>query len=239
MANDIEAPQGLALVTGANRGIGKETAAQLGAAGYHVLVGARDAVAGEQAAKELRDRGIAASPLTLSVNDAESVAAAAHAVRTQFGRLDLLVNNAGIHFDYWQDATNADLKVVREALEINLLGVWQVTQAMLPLLRVSDRPRIVNVSTEKASNALFDGGTPAYRVSKTAMNVLTRLFAAELAEAGIVVHAASPGWTATDMGGEGGRPVADGAASVVHAALHLGPDDGTGGYYQDGKPLPW
>ncbi|MEE4597182.1 SDR family NAD(P)-dependent oxidoreductase [Streptomyces sp. DSM 41524] len=90
MANDIEAPQGLALVTGANRGIGKETAAQLGAAGYHVLVGARDAVAGEQAAKELRDRGIAALPLTLSVNDAESVAAAAHAVRTRFGRLESL-----------------------------------------------------------------------------------------------------------------------------------------------------
>jgi NAD(P)-dependent dehydrogenase (short-subunit alcohol dehydrogenase family) len=236
MTRSNEAPRRFALVTGANRGIGKETAAQLGAAGFHVIVGARTAAAGEQTAKDLRERGITVSPLTLSVDDAQSVAAAAQTIREQFGRLDLLVNNAGIHFDYWQDTTNADLNVVREALETNLLGVWQVTQAMLPLLKESDQPRIVNVSTEKASHELFDAGTPAYRVSKTAMNALTRLFAADLAEAGIVVHAASPGWTATDMGGEGGRPVTEGAASIVHTALHA---HGTGGYYQDTKPLPW
>jgi len=127
--------------------------------------------------------------------------------------------------------------VVREALDTNLLGAWRTTQAFLPLLRRSAHPRIVNVSSEAGSISEMTGGTPAYSVSKAALNALTRLVAGELRADRIPVNAVCPGWTDTDMG-QGGRPVADGAASVMWAALL--PDDGpTGGFYRDGQPLPW
>jgi NAD(P)-dependent dehydrogenase (short-subunit alcohol dehydrogenase family) len=132
----------------------------------------------------------------------------------------------------------ADLAVVREAAETNLYGPWLMVKEFLPLLRRGDHPRIVNVSSEAASLASMGGGTPAYTASKVALNALTRMLAAELRGDGILVNAVCPGWVATDMGGPGGRPVADGAASVVWAAVL--PDSGpTGGFFRDGRPLPW
>lgn len=176
--------------------------------------------------------------MQLDVTDQASVDSAAGVVTDELGTLDVLVNNAAIYYDTWQRATTADLAVVQEALDTNLLGAWRVTLALLPLLRQSPHGRIVNVSSEGGSLASMGAGTPAYHVSKAGLNALTRTLAAELRGSRILVNAVCPGWVATDMGGPGGRPVADGAASVIWA-IDL-PDDGhTGGFFRDGRPLPW
>ena len=223
----------VSLVTGANRGIGLEVCRQLAAAGHDVVLTARDATQAATAA-----RAVGAAPLRLDVTDPANVAEAATAVRDRFGKLDVLVNNAATTYDTWQRATTADLAVVREAAETNLYGPWLTIQRFLPLLRESAHPRIVNVSSESGSLASMGGGTPAYAASKVALNALTRMLAAELRSERILVNAVCPGWTDTDMGGPGGRPVADGAASVVWAALL--PDSGpTGGFFRDGRALPW
>jgi len=224
----------VSLVTGANRGIGLEVCRQLAGLGHTVLLTARDDAAAVAAARGIR--GVV--PLRLDVTDMSSIAAAASSVRDRFGRLDVLVNNAAITYDTWQHAVSADLGVVREAAETNLYGPWQLIEGFLPLLRTSEHPRIVNVSSEAGSLTSMGGGTPAYTVTKAALNALTRMIAAELRADHILVNAVCPGWVATDMGGPGGRPVTDGAASIVWAATL--PDDGpTGGFFRDGRPLPW
>jgi NAD(P)-dependent dehydrogenase (short-subunit alcohol dehydrogenase family) len=229
------------VITGANRGIGREVARQLAAGGDVVLLTARDPAAAETAASELRAELGEHRPVVahqLDVADPASVERLAGTVAREHGRLDVLVNNAAILYDTWQHAAGADLDTVRRAFETNVLGAWRTTQALLPALRASRHPRVVNVSSESGSLTRMGGGTPAYAVSKTALNALTRMLADELRGDRILVNAVCPGWVATDMGGAGGRPVRDGAASVVWA-VDL-PDDGpTGGFYRDGEPLPW
>nr|SBO92108.1 probable short chain oxidoreductase [Nonomuraea gerenzanensis] len=251
------------MVTGANRGIGREVARQLALAGDLVVLTARDLRKAERAAGELREAlkasggavrasggavrasggavsasGGAVEAWRLDVSEPGSVERFAREVGDAHGRVDVLVNNAAIHYDTWQRAADADLTVVREALETNLLGAWQVTQALLPLLRASAHGRVANVSSEAGSLASMGSGTPAYAVSKAGLNALTRMLAADLRRDGILVNAVCPGWVATDMGGPGGRPVAEGAASVLWA-VDL-PDGGpTGGFYRDGRPVPW
>ncbi len=150
----------------------------------------------------------------------------------------MLVNNAAIMYDTWQRALSADLDQVHQALETNTIGPWRMAQAFVPLLRRSEHGRIVNVSSEAGSLAGMGSGTPDYKVSKTAFNAVTRMLAAELHGTGILVNSVCPGWVATDMGGAGGRPVAEGAASVMWAVTL--PNNGpTGGFFHDGKPLPW
>jgi NAD(P)-dependent dehydrogenase (short-subunit alcohol dehydrogenase family) len=223
----------ISLVTGANRGIGREVCRQLAELGHTVILTARDPGAAAEAAQAVR-----AEPIRLDVTDRASVADAAHRTKQRYGKLDVLVNNAAITYDTWQRAVTADLAVVREAAETNLYGPWLMVQEFLPLLRNSEHPRIVNVSSEAASLASMGGGTPAYTASKVALNALTRMLADELRRDRILVNAVCPGWVATDMGGPGGRPVADGAAGVVWAATL--PDSGpTGGFFRDGRPLPW
>jgi NAD(P)-dependent dehydrogenase (short-subunit alcohol dehydrogenase family) len=225
----------VALVTGGNRGLGLEICRQLAEAGFDVVLGSRDAAKGERAASELGERVVA---LQLDVADDESVGAAAAAVEERFGRLDVLVNNAAILYDTTNRGVDVDLDDVRRGLETNLLGAWRTTQAFLPLLRRGASARVVNVSSEAGSLASMSGGTPIYGVSKAALNALTRILAAELRGEGILVNAVCPGWTETDMGGPGGRPVADGAASVVWG-VNI-PDDGpSGGFFRDGEPRPW
>jgi NAD(P)-dependent dehydrogenase (short-subunit alcohol dehydrogenase family) len=226
----------VALVTGANRGIGREVARGLAQRGFVTVAGARDRAKGEATARELGDGVVARQ---LDVADPESVAAAAAWVRDELGRLDVLVNNAAILYDTWQRAADADLDVVHEALETNLFGAWRLCQACLGLMRDTDGSRrIVNVSSGAGSLTGMGGGAPAYRISKVSLNALTRMLAAELRDTGILVNAVCPGWVATDMGGAGGRPVTEGAASVLWA-VDL-PDDGpTGGFFRDGQPVPW
>jgi NAD(P)-dependent dehydrogenase (short-subunit alcohol dehydrogenase family) len=223
----------VAVVTGANRGIGYEVVRQLADLGHTVVLTSRDPAKGAAAAAEL-DR---VACCQLDVSEPVSVEAMARWVGDRFDRVDVLVNNAAIHYDTWQSGVDADLGVVHEAFEANFFGAWRTTQALLPLLRRSRHGRIVNVSSEGGSLASMGGGTPAYSTSKAALNALTRILAAELRRDRILVNAVCPGWTDTDMG-QGGRPVSEGAASVVWAATL--PDSGpSGGFFRDGHPLPW
>ena len=228
----------VAVVTGANRGIGREVVSRLAHEGYRVVLGARDEARGRAAAAELGGAGARVLACALDVADDASVRAAAEWVRDELGRCDALVNNAAIDYDTDARATTADLERVRRAMETNLYGAWRTALAFLPLLRRSPHPRLVNVSSGGGSISEMGAGTPAYSVSKAALNALTRILAAELRADGVLVNAVCPGWVATDMGGPGGRPVADGAASVVWAVLL---DDGgpTGGFFRDGRPVAW
>jgi NAD(P)-dependent dehydrogenase (short-subunit alcohol dehydrogenase family) len=228
----------VALVTGANRGIGFEVCRQLGRRGYVVVLGSRDRERGEVAAARLRGEGLDVVGCQLDVADAASVESAVERMRREHGRLYAVVNNAAILYDTWQRGVDANLDEVREAFETNVLGAWRVVQATLPLLRASSTGRIVNVSSGAGALTDMGGGTPAYRTSKAALNALTRVLAAELRADRILVNAICPGWVATDMGGAGGRPISDGAAGIVWA-VEL-PDDGpTSGFFRDGRPIAW
>lgn len=228
----------VALVTGANRGIGLEVARQLAQKGMMVIMGTRILEKGLAAAEKLPEGEGRVMPYQLDVKDHKSIDQLAKWVEQEFGHLEILVNNAGILYDTWQRASTADLNVVQEAYATNTLGAWRVCQALLPLIRQSQSGRIVNVSSGAGSLASMGAGTPAYSTSKAALNAFTRLLAAELEGTGILVNAVCPGWVATEMGGAGGRPVADGAAGIVWAATL--PDDGpTGGFFRDGQPLSW
>jgi NAD(P)-dependent dehydrogenase (short-subunit alcohol dehydrogenase family) len=225
-------------VTGANRGIGLELVRQLAGRGYTAILGSRDPDKGEAAAADLREEGLEVQVRQLDVADEASVTRLGWALADEYFRLDVLVNNAAIHYDPGRRGVDADLGVVREALETNLLGAWRTTQACLPLLRRSRHARVVNVSSGAGSLSGMGAGTPAYSVSKAALNAFTRIVAAELRSEGILVNAVCPGWVATDMGGPGGRPVEDGAASVMWAVTL--PDNGpTGGFFRDGRPVEW
>ena len=236
----------VALVTGANRGIGFEVTRQLAAGGLVLLLGSRDRERGNAAAGRLAAAGDIV-PIRLDVTDPGHIDDARRFVEEQFGRLDVLVNNAGAFYDATDTASTIDLDYVHQAYELNLFGAWRMTQAFLPLLRRSDHPRIVNVSSAAGSFELEGGGldggrgTPgalsAYGTSKTALNALTVKLAAELKDEGILVNAVCPGWTATTPD-SGGRPVEEGADVITWAATL--PDDGpTGGFFRDREPLPW
>ncbi len=229
----------IALVTGGNRGIGFEVCRQLAQREFTVLLTGREAAKAETAAKELSSAGII-GPLVLDVADEHSIKNAAAEVAARHGRLDVLINNAGINYDTWETVVNADINgTVMETITTNLLGPWRICQAFLPMLRKSQAARIVNVSSESGSLAKMGAGPPAYQVTKAALNALTRTLAGELRGARILVNAVCPGWVATDMGGAGApRSVSEGASGIVWAATL--PDGGpSGGFFRDGKPMPW
>ncbi|BFI97475.1 MAG: SDR family oxidoreductase [Rhodanobacter sp.] len=226
----------VALVSGANRGLGFEVARQLAARGYTVLLGARDPAKGRQAAKQIHG-DVAAVPL--DVTDATQIAELAVWIEREHGRLDVLVNNAGGYADRRARAESASAADVRAALETNLLGAWQLSSALLPLMRRHRYGRIVNVTSGCAGISAPDAvGYPAYRVSKAALNAYTRALAAELAGSGIVVNAVCPGWLATGLGGPGGGPVERGAASVVAAACLPEPAI-NGALLREGQRIAW
>ena len=236
--------QSVVLITGGARGLGKEVARRLTASGHHVVIGARDA---EQAVVAAEEVGAAALPVALDVADDTSVRAAADALVATPGQLDVLVNNAAAMPDFAETVTSANLDAVRRALEINFFGAWRLTQAVLPLLRRSLAPRIVNVSSGAGSHGdttyglTSRGGTTAgYAISKAALNALTSTLAAELAGSGILVNAVCPGFTATFPGAEqmGARPAAESAVGVVWAATLPGGGP-SGGFFRDAQPLPW
>ncbi|HYI81469.1 MAG TPA: SDR family NAD(P)-dependent oxidoreductase [Thermoleophilaceae bacterium] len=226
---------GVALVTGATRGIGREVARQLAERGYRVIVSARDLGKAEAFATEI---GGGALALELDVGDAGSIAAAVAAIGADPGRLDVLVNNAGVGLDWGVPATDPDFDVIEETAETNLYGAYRLSVGLLPLLRASDHPRIVNVSSGMGGLTEMGGGSPAYRLSKAGLNVVTRMLSVELADDGFRVNSACPGFVKTDMGTPLGawKSVEDGAAGIVWLATL--PDDGpTGGFFRDGEPL--
>ncbi len=203
-----------------------------------MVLTARTPGAAEAAVRGLGADGRRVQPLRLDVSSAADVGRAAQEFGSLFDRLDVLVNNAAIGYTPGMRASSADLDTVRGVMDTNFYGAWQVTLALLPFLRRSAHPRIVNVSSEAGSLAGMTGGTAGYATSKAALNALTRMLAGELRGEGFLINAVCPGWVATDMGGPGGRPVADGAAGVVWAATL--PDGGpSGGFFRDGRALPW
>jgi NAD(P)-dependent dehydrogenase (short-subunit alcohol dehydrogenase family) len=227
----------VALVTGANRGLGLEIATQLARLRYLVVLTARDGSAAVGAAQPLEAAGLAVLPRQLDITDEESVARLAAGVTSELGRLDVLVNNAGIGFDFGRPAAGADLELVADHLETNLLGSWRVTNAFIELMRAHGYGRIVFLSSGMGSLAEMGGGSPGYRVSKAGIDALMRMLAAETAGTNILVNAACPGWVRTDMGGpDAARSVAEGADTAVWLATL--PDDGpTGGFFRDRAPI--
>ena len=237
-----------ALVTGANKGIGYEIAAGLGALGWKVGVGARDQTRRDAAVTRLREAGADAFGVPLDVTDDRSVAAAADLVEQRAGRLDALVNNAGITGGPQQQPTSVDLDVVRSVVETNVLGVIRVTNAMLPLLRRSPSPRVVNVSSGVGSLTRQSGPggetttgpvAVAYAPSKTFLNAVMLQYVKELEGTGILVNAACPGFVATDLNGfRGVSSPQEGAATPIRLATL--PDGGpTGGFFEDAGVVPW
>jgi NAD(P)-dependent dehydrogenase (short-subunit alcohol dehydrogenase family) len=238
----------VALLAGAARGLGFEAARQLATAGTHVLVSARRHEAAAEAAGKLTSAGeVRALRVDLDVTDPEAAMATAAAIGADPGRLDILINNAAAYVDWSEVASSADLKLAEQVIATNLFGAWRLTQALLPLLRESEHPRIVNVSSGAGSHADPEfgltrraGAAATYGISKAALNALTSTLAAELSNTAILVNAVCPGLTATWPGAEqmGARPIPDGAASIVWGAGI--PDAGpTGGFFRDGKPLGW
>jgi NAD(P)-dependent dehydrogenase (short-subunit alcohol dehydrogenase family) len=227
----------VALVSGGNRGIGLEVCRQLAGHGYAVIMGSRDPDSGAAAAKPLADEGLSVWSQRLDVTDQESVDALRGQIDRYGGRLEVLVNNAGIHPS--GKASEIDVAVVEQAWQVNALGAWRLAVAMVPFMLARGRGRIVNVSSDAGSLETMDAAMPAYNVSKAALNAITRVLAADLRGTGILVNSVSPGWARTDMGGPmARRSVEEGAASVLWAALL--PDDGpTGGFFRDGEPRPW
>jgi len=227
----------VALVTGANRGLGFESARLLSTLGFTVMLGARDEQRAQEAAGQIGSPHVRV--VRLDVTSDSDVARCGELIRREHrGRLDVLINNAAVHYDTQETALTADLRIVAEALATNLLGAWRVAQMAASLMRPRRHGRIVNVSSQAGALAEMNREAPAYRASKLALNGLTLMLADELKSSGILVNAVCPGWVATDMGGAGGRPVEDGARSILWAALL--PDDGpTGGFFRDGRPIRW
>ena len=226
----------VALVSGANRGIGREIGRQLTERGITTILGSRDEEKGRAAAEgmygDVRVR-------QLDVTDEKGIAQLARDIEKEFRRLDVLVNNAGISIDGGQRGVDAELNVVRETLEMNLFGAWRLCEAFVPLMQRNRYGRIVNVSSGMGAINDMGGGSPAYRVSKTSLNALTRILASELRGTGILVNSVCPGWVQTDMGGSGAsRAIEEGADTPVWAATL--PNNGpTGCFFRDRRQIPW
>ncbi|MEV6716685.1 SDR family oxidoreductase [Lentzea sp. NPDC051208] len=232
-----------ALVTGANKGIGFAIAQGLGAIGFTVAVGARDDLRRADAVERLRANGIDAFGVALDVTSDDSATAAAKAIEQTTGRLDVLVNNAGISGRTdggVQNPSTLDLDVVRTVLDTNVFGVVRVTNAMLPLLREAESPRIVNMSSNMGSLALQTGPPlAAYAPSKTMLNSITAQYARELADTNVIVNAACPGYVATDFTGFAAPRTAEQGAAIAVRLATL-PDDGPrGGFFDDDGVIPW
>ena len=237
----------VALITGANKGIGFEVARQLGAKGITVLIGARNPQLGQEAEAKLRADGAAAYFIELDVTNSETIAKAAETIKAQYGKLDILINNAGVVAKGDGPPSVANPEAVRSVLEVNFFGVLAVTQAMLPLVRKAPSGRIVMLSSGLGSltlngdpNWAFAGIKPlGYCGSKAILNMLTVQLAWELKDTAIKVNAVNPGYTATDLNNNSGtQSLEEGAAETVRQALV--PDDApTGGFFETGAVTPW
>ncbi len=237
----------IALITGANKGIGFETARQLGQQGIHVLVGARAKARGEEAVQKLAILDVQATFVELDVTDEKSIAQAAHAIADTFGKIDILINNAGISGGSANKPSDTELAIMRTVYNTNVFGVVAVTKAMLPLLRKSQAGRIVNVSSGLGSITLasdrnsefFQINNLPYQSSKAAVNAITVEFAKELAETPIKVNAADPGFTDTDFNNHRGYRTVEQAATVIVHLATLGEDGPTGSFQDENGNIPW
>lgn len=237
----------IALITGANKGLGYETARQLGAQGIKVLIGARDQKRGQEAAANLKNEGFDAEFVLLDVHNEETHQEAVQYIEKTFGKLDILVNNAGIALEMGEKASEVRLETIKKTFDTNFFGVIAVTQAFLPLVKKSASGRIVNVSSGLGSltqnsdvNWEFKGIKPlGYNASKTALNMFTVILAHELSDTKIKVNSADPGYTATDLNNNSGFKTVEQGASVITYLATLSEDGPSGGYFDDQGVVPW
>ena len=230
----------IAIVTGGNRGIGHEIARQLAAADLFVVIGARDAAKCKLAVESLKAAGGNVAGLPLDVNDTKSVRRFVEQVEKHHGAPSVLVNNAGVYPESTEArVVDTPTSIWRETFETNLFGAVRMCREVVPLMAKLRYGRIVNISSGLGQLQKMGEGSPAYRVSKAALNALTRTLAAEVAGSGILVNSMSPGWVRTDMGGdEAPRSVEEGAETAVW--LSLLPSNGpTGQFFRDRQPIPW
>jgi NAD(P)-dependent dehydrogenase (short-subunit alcohol dehydrogenase family) len=236
-----------ALVTGANKGIGREVARRLAIDGLKVWLGARDAERGTRAVAELRAEGLDVRWLEIDVTNDASVANAVSTVQNESSQLDVLVNNAGVAINYDRPPSEQAVAEIKATYEVNVFGPIRVTQAFLPLLLAAPAARIVMVSSYSGSiGRALDPASPSYSVnmlgygsSKSALNAITVSFAKELASRGVRVNAAAPGYTATDLNGHKGRRTVQQAAQVIVRLATLNDNGPTGGYFDDNGQVPW
>lgn len=238
--------QRVVLVTGANKGLGHEISAQLARLGYTVIVAARDEAAAQRVVDELRAQGGQAHPLKLEVTSPDDIARAAQHIEQTFGKLDVLVNNAGVALEWNETGTTADR--FRQTLEVNLIAPWALTDALVPLLAKSDDARVINHSSALGSIGTVDsawvhmGGfaTPAYSTSKAGLNMLSVIQSKNLASKNIAVSIAHPGWVKTDLGGDKApMELPDGAKTVVHLVTVPRDQFPHAQLIHNGNPLPW
>jgi NAD(P)-dependent dehydrogenase (short-subunit alcohol dehydrogenase family) len=232
--------QRIAVVTGGNKGIGFEICRQLARRKLKVVLAARDPHKGRAAAEQLQGEGLDVVFHPLDVTDAGQVQALARAIAEQHGRCDVLVNNAGILLDKRSASVmETAVETFRTTLETNFYGPLTLTQALVPVMRENDYGRVVNLSSGLGQLEEMGDGTPAYRASKTALNALTRMFAAATKGEGILVNAMCPGWVRTDMGGQSAtRGVEKGAETAIWLAT-LPKDGPSGGFFRDRRPIKW
>jgi NAD(P)-dependent dehydrogenase (short-subunit alcohol dehydrogenase family) len=237
----------LALITGANKGIGFETARQLGQQGIRVIIGARDKARGEEAVQKLAALDVQATLVELDVTDEKSISQAAQYIAKTFGSLDILINNAGISGGNANTPSDTALAVMRTVYNTNVFGVVAITKALLPFLRKSQAGRIVNVSSGLGSITLardrnsefFQINNLPYQSSKAALNAITVELAKELAETPIKVNAADPGFTDTDFNNHRGYRTVEQAATVIVHLATLGEDGPTGSFQNENGNVPW
>lgn len=230
--------QKTALVTGGNKGIGEEIVRQLARAGWRVFLGARDRTRGQKAATELAAEG-SVEFLEIDVSDLDSIQKAVAELTGRTSTLDALINNAGILEDEGQSVVDANVDLMRRTLETNTFGPLQLTKALLPTLRKTSGARVINVSSGLGQLGDMEDGYPGYAISKTALNAVTRKFAAALKADGIAVNSVCPGWVRTDMGGPNAhRTVEQGADTVTWLATEAGAEV-TGQFLRDRKPIGW
>jgi NAD(P)-dependent dehydrogenase (short-subunit alcohol dehydrogenase family) len=245
----------IALVTGANRGLGLETSRQLGKSGMKVLIGSRDLAKGEQAAETLRNEGIDAKVIQLDVSDAASISAANAAILRDYGRLDILVNNAAVLNDLGQQPSAVSEQTLRQNLDVNFIGPYLLTAGFAELLKAAPAGRVLNMGTQVGSfgnlsdpeSPIKDDICPAYQSSKIALNSMTALFAKEFESTNVKINSVCPGWVMTDMGhedlpdyGDAVKPLTPSeAVEKILFLLDFGADVPSGGFFSNGEPVPW
>ncbi len=229
----------LAVVTGSNKGIGLGICRALAGQGVQTILTARDASKGEIAKGQPEREGLEIMFHPLDVTCRDSINTLAGFLAKEFGHLDILINNAAIRKDVGMMGLDVPVETLREMMETNLYGPLMMCQTLAPLLKKSSGGRIVNVSSGMASLTNMGGGSPAYRITKTALNAMTKVLADEFRGTSVLVNCCHPGWVRTDMGGRNAaKSIDEGADTPVWLALL--PDGGpTGGYFQDRKPMPW
>ena len=231
--------QKIAVVTGGNKGIGFGICRALAMEGVRTILTARDVSRGEIAKEQLKKEGLEVGFHLLDVAAQDSIDSLAGFLTREFGRLDILINNAAIRKDAGMAGLDVPIEIVREMMETNVYGPLMLCQALAPLLKKSSAGRVVNVSSGMGSLASMGGGSPAYRITKTALNAMTKVLASEFRGTRVLVNCCHPGWVRTDMGGRGAsKSIDEGADTPVWLAL-LPKDGPTGGYFQDRKPMPW